>query len=343
MKLASIEDLKVEFPNGKVVIDGLNLQLNQGEIHAIVGESGSGKSITALALMRLLPGEGELSQGKISFGPKALHELPVHEMRSIRGREIAMIFQEPMTSLNPVQKVGAQVAEAIRLHESISKKAALVRVQELFEQVRIPDAKYRLNSYPHELSGGLRQRVMIAMALALKPKLLIADEPTTALDVSVQAQILQLLKELVREQDTSVLLITHDFGVVNEICDRISVMYAGEIVESGTRREIFSGARHPYTLGLLRAVPALARRGERLFEIPGLAPAPGTWDEGCRFRERCAVAANGCEKKQIEHILTDGRLIRCHRALTQRFEFSKNGDVSSSPISFNEGAIDVGN
>jgi peptide/nickel transport system ATP-binding protein len=212
----------------------------------------------------------------------------------VRGHQIAMIFQEPMTSLNPVLRVGAQVVEAIRLHETVSKPAARERCFELFKKVGIPDARERLDAYPHQLSGGLKQRVMIAMALATRPKLLIADEPTTALDVTIQAQILQLLRELQRDYGSSILLITHDLGVVNELADRIAVMYAGRIIERGLREEVLSAPRHPYTQGLLRSIPALAQRGQRLTEIPGVVPRPSNWPKGCRFCTRCPRAFEPC-------------------------------------------------
>jgi oligopeptide/dipeptide ABC transporter ATP-binding protein len=231
----------------------------------------------------------------------------------VRGKEAAMIFQEPMTSLSPVHTVGAQVVEALRMHGGFSPAQARRRTLELFEQVRIPDAAARLDAYPHELSGGLKQRVMIAMALALEPRLLIADEPTTALDVTIQAQILELLADLRRELGTAILLITHDLGVVNELADRIAVMYAGKLVEEGTREQILTGARHPYTQGLLRAVPSLGRRGEPLVEIPGVVPPPHARPAGCRFATRCPVALPRCP---IEYpgdtVLAPGHVARCH-------------------------------
>ena len=236
--LLEVEGLTTTFPVATrrvPVVDGISFRIGEGEAFALVGESGSGKSQTALSLLRLVPKPGRIEGGRVVLGGREISSLPMPEMHSVRGREIAMIFQEPMTSLNPVVRVGAQVVEAIRLHETVSRAAAWGRAEELFKQVQIPDAKERLSAYPHELSGGLKQRVMIAMALATRPRLLIADEPTTALDVTTQAQILELLRELRREMRMSILLITHDFGVVNELSDRVGVMYAGRIVEEASR------------------------------------------------------------------------------------------------------------
>jgi oligopeptide/dipeptide ABC transporter ATP-binding protein len=223
--------------------------------------------------------------------------LPVTDMRQVRGGLVSMIFQEPMTSLNPVVRVGDQVAEAIRLHARMGRAAALARCLELFEQVGIPDPEARLRAYPHQLSGGLKQRAMIAMALSTRPKLLIADEPTTALDVTIQAQIIRLLRDLQHELGMSILLITHDLGIVNEMADRVSVMYAGRIVETGTRVDILSRARHPYTQGLLRSMPALAPPGERLPEIAGVVPSPRDWPAGCRFSTRCPKRFDPCDAR----------------------------------------------
>jgi len=275
------------------VVDGVDFDVAPGEVLALVGESGCGKTVTALSILRLVPRPGRIA-GRILLCGKDVLSLPVREMRRVRGSEAAMIFQEPMTSLNPVVTVGAQVVEAIRLHERVGVAEARRRTLALFERVRIPDPEQRLDSYPHQLSGGLKQRVMIAMALALRPRLLVADEPTTALDVTIQAQILELLRELQRELGTAILLITHDLAVVNELADRIAVMYAGRIVEEGAREEILARARHPYTQGLLRAIPSLGRRGERLAEIPGVVPPPREWPQGCPFRARCPRALAEC-------------------------------------------------
>jgi oligopeptide/dipeptide ABC transporter ATP-binding protein len=298
-----VEGLATSFPveGGRVaVVDGVDLSVARGETLALVGESGCGKSVTALSILRLVPKPGRIERGRVRLGDREIQDLPVTEMRRVRGREISMIFQEPQTSLNPVLAVGPQVVEAIRLHERGSRAAARARAVELFERVRIPDAAARLDAYPHELSGGLKQRVMIAMALAARPKVLVADEPTTALDVTIQAQVLELLRELQRELGMAILLITHDLGVVNELADRVSVMYAGRIVEEGTRAEVLGGARHPYTQALLRSIPALAQRGARLAEIPGTVPSPGEWPPGCRFAPRCARAMEVCRARDPE-------------------------------------------
>jgi peptide/nickel transport system ATP-binding protein/oligopeptide transport system ATP-binding protein len=310
-----VSELVTTFPasGGRAAaVDGVSFELAEGEVLALVGESGCGKSVTALSLLRLVPKPGRIESGSIRIAGREVLSLPLSELRSVRGREAAMIFQEPMTSLSPVLTVGAQVAEALRLHEPISAAQARRRTIELFEQVRIPDPEARFDGFPHQLSGGLKQRVMIAMALALRPRLLIADEPTTALDVTIQAQILELLRDLQRELGTAILLITHDLGVVNELADRIAVMYAGRLVEEGTRVQLLGDARHPYTRGLLRAVPSLGRRGERLAEIPGVVPAPGERPPGCRFETRCPVKLARCANDPPEDTpVTPGHVARC--------------------------------
>jgi peptide/nickel transport system ATP-binding protein len=280
---------------------------------ALVGESGCGKSMTALSIMRLVPKPGRVEAGRIAFDGKNLLELSVPDMRRIRGHGISMIFQEPMTSLNPVVRVGDQVIEAIRLHEDVSVAEARRRTLELFRQVGIPDPAARLEAFPHQLSGGMKQRVMIAMALSTRPKLIIADEPTTALDVTIQAQIVQLLRDLKKDFDTSVLLITHNLGVVNELADRVIVMYAGQISEEGTRVEILSKPRHPYTQGLLASVPKVVQHGERLHEIPGVVPAPHEWPKGCRFVTRCPRAFAPCPDIVPERtIVSPTQAAYCH-------------------------------
>jgi oligopeptide/dipeptide ABC transporter ATP-binding protein len=296
-----VEGLATSFPleRGRVaVVDGVDLALARGETLALVGESGCGKSVTALSILRLVPKPGRVERGRVRLGGREIQGLPVPELRRVRGREISMIFQEPQTSLNPVVPVGAQVVEAIRLHERGSRGAARARTLELFERVRIPDAAARFDAYPHELSGGLKQRVMIAMALAAHPKVLVADEPTTALDVTIQAQILELLRELQRELGMAILLITHDLGVVNELADRVAVMYAGRLVEEGTRAEVLGRARHPYTQALLRSMPALAKRGARLAEISGTVPSPADWSAACRFAPRCPRVMEVCRVRE---------------------------------------------
>jgi peptide/nickel transport system ATP-binding protein len=294
----SVRSLTTTFPGARArvaIVDGVSFEIPPGTVLALVGESGCGKSMTALSLLRLVPRPGRVEPGsQVLLQGRNLLELPVREMRRLRGAQLAMIFQEPMTSLNPVQTVGDQVAEAVHLHERVSRRAAMDRVEDEFRRVGIPAPRERLAAYPHQLSGGLKQRVVIAMALILRPAVLIADEPTTALDVTVQAQILELLRELQRELQASVLLITHDLGVVNELADDVAVMYGGRIVERGTRRDILQRAQHPYTAGLLRSIPALTPRGSRLQEIPGVVPSPEDWPSGCPFATRCPRAHDAC-------------------------------------------------
>ena len=297
--LLSLQNLVLSFPaeSGRTaVVDKVSLEIARGETLALVGESGCGKSLTALAIMRLLPKPGRIEPpSRIEFDGHNLIELPVPEMRAIRGGAIGMIFQEPMTSLNPVTAVGRQVLEAVLLHQPLPRSAAHERVIELLQMVGIPDPRQRFYAYPHQLSGGLKQRVMIAMAMAMRPRLLIADEPTTALDATIRAQILELLRQLSATTGTAVLLITHDFGVVNEIADRVAVMYAGMIVEEGSRRELLGQPRHPYAQGLIKSVPRPAARGGKLEEIKGVVPRPGRWPPGCRFAPRCPYAFDRCE------------------------------------------------
>ncbi len=292
----AIDGLRISFPSegGRLpVVDGVSFSIARGEVLALVGESGCGKSMTALAAMRLVPKPGRI-EGRVAIEGRDITKLSVPEMRAVRGSQLGMIIQEPMTSLSPVLRVGDQVVEAIRLHEKVSYAEAKKRTILLFERVRIPDAAERFSAYPHQMSGGLKQRVMIAMALSTKPHVLIADEPTTALDVTIQAQVLELMRELQRELGTAILLITHDLGVVNELADRVAVMYAGRIVESGSREAVLARPRHPYTQGLLKSMPGLARPGERLHEIPGVVPPPSEWPAGCRFSTRCPRVMERC-------------------------------------------------
>ncbi|MEW6073402.1 MAG: ABC transporter ATP-binding protein [Planctomycetota bacterium] len=276
-------------------VDGVDLEILPRETVGLVGESGCGKSVTALSILRLVPDPpGFHAGGEIRFAGRDLLRLPAAEMRRIRGNEVAMIFQEPMTALNPVFAVGEQIAEAVRLHQGLSRREASARAARMLEQVGIPDPARRARSYPHQLSGGMRQRVMIAMAVSCGPRLLIADEPTTALDVTVQAQILALLADLQRRTGMSMLLITHDLGVVAETADRVAVMYAGRVVEHAGVRELFARPRHPYTVGLLRSRPDLARPGERLPAIEGAVPSAFALPAGCRFHPRCPRAAARC-------------------------------------------------
>lgn len=286
-----VRNLTISFPgdtSGRIlVVKNLNLEVVEGEVLALVGESGCGKTVTALSVLRLLPSDSPIEQGDIQLCGQDILAMSDNELHCIRGHNAAIIFQEPTSSLNPVFTVGYQVASAIRLHEGVSRLEARKRTVELFIRVGIPDPDKRLSDYPHQLSGGLQQRVMIAMALASHPKLLIADEPTTALDMTIQAQILELLRNLQCDLGMAILLITHDFGLVNELADRVAVMYAGTVVEQGTHLEVLSSPRHPYTLALMRAMPSRGRKGERLAEIEGQVPAPGNWPTGCRFAPRC--------------------------------------------------------
>ena len=299
--LLTIEQLAISFPSesGRTpVVDRVGVSIVAGETLALVGESGCGKSMTALAIMRLVPRPGRIEPtSRMRFEDQDLMSLSVPQMRALRGSKIGMIFQEPMTSLNPVTRVGDQVIEAIRLHANVSHAEARRRVLKQFAQVGIPSPEMRFDAYPHQLSGGLKQRVMIAMAMAMQPRLLIADEPTTALDATIRAQILDLIRTLAANTGTAVLLITHDFGVVNEVADRVAVMYAGQIVEEGTRTELLSRPRHPYTQGLLKSIPTPQARGHRLNEIAGAVPRPGQWPAACRFHTRCPHVFDRCRSE----------------------------------------------
>jgi peptide/nickel transport system ATP-binding protein len=276
-------------------VDDVSFSIGPGKTLCLVGESGCGKSVTSLAIMRLLSAKSaEIRSGEAVFAGRDLLTLAHREIEDIRGDRMAMIFQEPMTSLNPVFKVGDQVAEAIVRHRKLSRAEARARALDMFRRVRIPAAEKRLDAYPHQLSGGMRQRVMIAMALANAPQLLIADEPTTALDVTIQAQILDLMRDLMRDTGTSLLLITHDLGVVAEIADDVAVMYAGRIVETGPVQAIFNDPQHPYTIGLMNSMPALGAKAGRLAPIPGSVPPPHEFPAGCRFATRCPFADDKC-------------------------------------------------
>ena len=296
--LIEIDRLRVSFPSrrkGRVyALDGVSLDVAEGETVALVGESGSGKSMTALSILQLVPEPGRIESGSIRFDGAELLELDRKGIRTVRGNRIAMIFQEPMSSLNPVLTIGKQVAEPIRLHRGLSWPDALEQAEALLTRVSIPDAAKRLHAYPHELSGGMRQRVMIAMALACKPRLIIADEPTTALDVTVQAQILSLLKDLTREFGTALILITHDLGVVARYADRVSVMYGGRVVESASAGELYANPMHPYTRGLMASVPRLDDTARRLVPIEGQPPDLASLPAGCTFQPRCPLAFERC-------------------------------------------------
>jgi len=299
--LITIDNLKTYFftEEGTVpAVDGISLSIKQGETLGLVGESGCGKSVTSLSIMRLIPLPGEIVEGKIMFDSVDLLSLSEQEMRKIRGNKISMIFQEPMTSLNPVFTIGTQISEAIQLHQNLDKHEVKKRTIEMLRLVGIPSPELRFNDYPHQLSGGMRQRVMIAMALACNPKLLIADEPTTALDVTIQAQILELIKDLRERFGMSVLLITHNLGVVAETADNIAVMYAGRIVEYGTVLDIFKRSKHPYTWGLLQAIPRLDTNRERLLTIEGTVPDMLDLPSGCKFSPRCMFVQPKCEESE---------------------------------------------
>lgn len=298
-----INELKTYFKTAKgfaKAVDGVSFELNQGETLGIVGESGSGKSVTALSILGLLPKpQGQIIHGEIIFQGKDLTKATDKELRNIRGNSISMIFQEPMTSLNPVYTIKNQIVEAIKTHDKeISNEDAGQKVVDLLIKVGIPDPEERVNSYPHEMSGGMRQRVMIAMALACNPQLIIADEPTTALDVTVQAQILDLLRELQKQLGMSIILITHDLGVVAEMTSKIVVMYAGKVVEYASTEQLFSNPSHPYSVGLMQSIPRLDQEYEELFAIPGMVPSADNFPEGCRFNNRCAYASEICRKQE---------------------------------------------
>jgi peptide/nickel transport system ATP-binding protein len=319
--LLEIRDLVTEFrtEHGMVrAVDGVSFEISPRGTLGVVGESGSGKSVTALSIMRLVASPpGRIASGSIKYAGKDLLALPADEMRAIRGNRIAMIFQEPMTSLNPVFTAGDQVGEAVRLHQRKSKAEARKIAIEMFRLVGIPSPEDRVDAYPHQLSGGMRQRVMIAMALACKPDLLIADEPTTALDVTIQAQILDLLKSLQRELGMSILLITHDLGVVAETCDEVVVMYAGRVVERAATAALFSAPRHHYTAGLLRSVPSYGESAptadhQRLQEIKGMVPSLWELPKGCKFVDRCPAAQELCRTDEPPLVQLGPSLVRCH-------------------------------
>ena len=301
MALLEIRGLKTHFKtdDGWVhAVDGVDLSVDSGETVCLVGESGSGKSVTAMSVLKLVPmPPGRIVAGQVLWDGRDLVPLPAAEMQRLRGREIGVVFQEPMTALNPVYTVGEQICEGLRLHEGLSRAAALERAAELLALVHIPMPSRRVHDYPHQFSGGMRQRVMIAMALACKPRLLIADEPTTALDVTIQAQILDLLTELKERLGMAVLLITHAMGVVAEVAQRVVVMYAGQVIEEGSVEEVFERPWHPYTQGLIRSIPRIdadASRGARLVSIPGTVPSLVEPPPGCRFAPRCAYARDAC-------------------------------------------------
>lgn len=310
-----VKNLNVTFAGSPVsVLDGISLTVRAGETLALVGESGCGKSITSLALMGLLPASARIVSGEMQFRRHDLRKLSPREYADLRGSELAMIFQEPMTSLNPAFTLGDQLSEAIMRHQDVSRAEAMKIALQILEKVQIPAPEMRLKAYPHQLSGGMRQRVMIAMALINHPKLLIADEPTTALDVTIQAQILALLNTLKEETGTAVLMITHDLGVVAEVAQQVAVMYAGQVVEQGSVEAIFADPQHPYTIGLMGSIPSLSARKGPLSTIPGSVPLPESMAQGCRFATRCPFAQSRChDEKPPLTTLGAGHRVACFR------------------------------
>ncbi len=311
-----VRNLRTYFHTDEGVIpavDGVDFTLTKGKMLCVVGESGCGKSVTAFTVMRLIPmPPGKVESGEILYNGKNLVKLTENEMREIRGNEIAMIFQEPMTSLNPVYTIGNQIVEAIVLHQKVKPKEARQRAIKMLEKVGLPDAQKRVDEYPHQMSGGMKQRVMIAMALSCNPEVLIADEPTTALDVTIQAQILDLLKHLQETEGMSILLITHDLAVVSEVADEVLVMYASRVVENAGVNDIFNKPRHPYTQGLIKAIPKLGNRVDRLNEIPGQVPRPQNYPKGCHFADRCPHVMDICRKKHPGMTeVGNGHLVSC--------------------------------
>src|SRR5215203_6183000 len=336
--LLEVKDLRTHFPSrsGLVkAVDGVSFHIDEGELLGLVGESGSGKSITALSVMQLIAPPGKIASGSITFKGEELTTATPERMRKIRGNDIAMIFQDPMTSLNPVFTVGEQIAEALRLHRGLDRKQAWQGAIDAMKEVAIPSPERRASDYPHQLSGGMRQRVMIAMALACDPELLIADEPTTALDVTIQAQILELLDELRVSRKLAVLLITHDLGVVAEVADRVCVMYTGKIVEESGVDEIFEQPKHPYTRGLLKSVPKLSahhiEKVSRLQTIDGTVPSPTNLPDGCHFAPRCEYRMNRCTHGTIPLFeLKDNVKVRCVLYdEKQKFEIAREKALSA--------------
>ena len=313
--LLEVKNLSVEYRTDAEVVkavNGVNLSLDANEALGLVGETGAGKTTTCRAIIGLVQTPpGKVTSGEVYFEGKDLLKKKEREMRKIRGGDITMVFQDPMTSLNPSMTVGDQIMEVIRLHDKISRAEAVLRAKEMLEMVGIPGARY--SEYPHQFSGGMKQRVVIAIALACNPKLLIADEPTTALDVTIQAQVLDLMKELKTKFNTSIVLITHDFGIVAEICEKVAVMYAGEIVESGRIDQIFNHRSHPYTVGLFGAIPSIDEDVERLETIPGMPANPADLPTGCKFHPRCKHCAEICKQEAPKEIMIEeGHMVRCH-------------------------------
>ena len=317
MALLEVRDLTVQFvrrgEQSFTAVDNVSFDVEPGQTVGLVGESGCGKSVTSLAIMRLLAKRGNKVSGSVRFEGTDLLRLSDREMRDRRGRDLGMVFQDPLSSLNPVIPIGLQITEVLERHRGMSRKAASVEAVDLLDKVGIPDPSRRLSEYPHQLSGGMRQRALIAIALACRPRLLIADEPTTALDVTIQAQILALLRELVQDTGTALIMITHDLGVVAGLCDEVNVLYGGKIVERAQRHQLFAEPRHPYTHGLLASIPRLdAGRGEKLIPIRGSVSDNIPWDHGCAFAPRCPNALPVCREVQPQLVPDQGGLLRCH-------------------------------
>lgn len=314
-QLLVVKDLRVSYPadfGRAAVVEDVSFSLNKAEIIGIVGESGCGKSVTSRAIMGMIKKPGQIDQGSILLEGRELTQLSKREYTALRGKEISMIFQEPMTALNPVYTIGEQMAECICTHLKYSKKEALEYAAEMLDKVGISMPKDRLKQYPYELSGGMRQRVMIAICLSCHPKLLIADEPTTALDVTIQAQILRLMQELCKSGDMSTIVVTHDMGVVSELCNRVIVMYAGNVVEIGAADKIFKNPLHPYTKALLKSIPKIGEKGDKLYSIPGTVIAPGERGAGCRFSNRCEYCQERCRTEKPPMITMEGeQTVKC--------------------------------
>ena len=314
--LLNIKDLTVQFSSDRKIVQAVNhvsLKLNKGETLGLVGETGAGKTTIAKAILQILPTPpAKIASGEIFFEGEDVLKLPERKMRSIKGNKISMIFQDPMTALNPIMTVGKQIAETIRLHNKMTRAEAEIEAVKMLEMVGIPGERF--GEYPHQFSGGMKQRVVIAMALACKPELLLADEPTTALDVTIQAQVLEMMNKLKEELGTSVLLITHDLGVIAEMCEKVAVIYAGEVVEYGTAEDIFDHPSHPYTLGLFDSLPKLDSHDKRLKPIKGMMPDPTALPEGCKFCDRCPYAVEGCKAVKDRHVDLGGEhFVLCDR------------------------------
>jgi peptide/nickel transport system ATP-binding protein len=311
----SVRNLKVEFATRRDrlrAIDGVSLDIAKGEVLGVVGESGAGKSVTGLAVIGLIDPPGRISGGEIYLSGLRIDQLPPEEMRAVRGKRIGMIFQDPLTSLNPLYRIGDQIVETIRTHTSLSERAARRRAIDLLAEVGIPAPEKRIDGYPHEFSGGMRQRVVIALAICAEPELIIADEPTTALDVSVQAQIIALIKRLGRDHGTAVMLVTHDMGVIAETCDRVAVMYSGRVAEIGPVQEVIRNPLHPYARGLMGAIPTLAGEAKRLVQIPGSMPRLSAIPKGCPFNPRCGLAFERCRNERPEPVRHGSQSVACH-------------------------------